>query len=91
MSYSPSDKAQFDNTRQTLSDTARDHILNQMRQHAMMLCAAEDNVMGNVEAAFRVDRVQLLIDVLREVADEFEHARGAMNQYDELFGRRPRG
>jgi len=41
----------------------------------MLLCAASDETMGAIEAAFDIDRVDLVIKALRQVAAEFEEAR----------------
>jgi len=75
MSSNQSKSHEIEEAKASLSKQTSDHILAEVRMQAMLLCAAPDETMGAIEAAFDIDRVGLVIEALRQVADEFEHAR----------------
>jgi hypothetical protein len=75
MSSNQSKSHEIEEAKAGLSKQTSDHILEEVRMQTMLLCAASDETMGAIEAAFDIDRVDLVIKALRQVAAEFEEAR----------------
>lgn len=74
MSSNPSEHPNFALAKDEIIVGTRTLIKDEIMAHAMMLTVGADGLASGIEAACGVNRTQMVIDTLKEVARELERA-----------------